>query len=103
MKIAHMLTAVGIAIASLGVTVEIDDRRNRGAALDVSFNGVLRPDQGAAVEALRPHDIGVLAATTAFGKTVVAARMIADRVAATRSWWPRSPATRLYRAPAPKR
>ncbi len=65
--------------ASLGVTVEIDDRRNRGAALDVSFNGVLRPDQGAAVEALRPHDIGVLAATTAFGKTVVAARMIAER------------------------
>ncbi len=65
--------------ASLGVTVEIDDRRNRGAALDVSFNGVLRPDQGAAVEAFRPHDIGVLAATTAFGKTVVAARMIAER------------------------
>lgn len=32
-----------------------------------------------AVDALLPHDIGVLAATTAFGKTVVAARMIADR------------------------
>lgn len=65
--------------ASLGVTVEIDDRRNPGAAIDVSFNGVLRPDQMAAVNALLPHDIGVLAATTAFGKTVVAARMIAER------------------------
>lgn len=64
---------------SLGVNVEIDDRRNRGAAIDVSFNGVLRPDQAAAVDALLPHDIGVLAATTAFGKTVVAARMIAER------------------------
>ena len=32
-----------------------------------------------AVDALVPHDIGVLAATTAFGKTVVAARMIAER------------------------
>jgi len=32
-----------------------------------------------AVAALTPHDIGVLAATTAFGKTVVAARMIAER------------------------
>ena len=65
--------------ASLGVTVEIDDRRNRGSAINVSFNGVLRPDQEAAVDALLPHDIGVLAATTAFGKTVVAARMIAER------------------------
>ncbi len=65
--------------ASLGIAVEIDDRRNRGAAIDVSFNGVLRPDQEAAVDALLPHDIGVLAATTAFGKTVVAARMIAER------------------------
>jgi len=65
--------------ASLGVTVEIEDRRNRGAAIDVSFNGVLRPDQEVAVDALLPHDIGVLAATTAFGKTVVAARMIAER------------------------
>ncbi len=65
--------------ASLGIAVEIDDRRNRGAAINVSFNGVLRPDQVAAVDALLPHDIGVLAATTAFGKTVVAARMIAER------------------------
>jgi superfamily II DNA or RNA helicase len=65
--------------ASLGVIVEIEDRRNRGAVIDVSFNGVLRPDQEAAVDALLPHDIGVLAATTAFGKTVVAARMIAER------------------------
>ena len=44
-----------------------------------SFNGVLRLDQEVAVDALLPHDIGVLAATTAFGKTVVAARMIAER------------------------
>jgi hypothetical protein len=64
---------------SLGVTVEIEDQRNRGAAIDVSFNGVLRPDQEAAVDALLPHDIGVLAATTAFGKSVVAARMVAER------------------------
>ncbi|MGR4864199.1 TOTE conflict system archaeo-eukaryotic primase domain-containing protein [Caulobacter sp. LARHSG274] len=65
--------------ASLGVTVEIEDRRHRGTAIDISFKGVLRPDQEVAVDALLPHDIGVLAATTAFGKTVVAARMIAER------------------------
>lgn len=50
-----------------------------GASLDVSFQGQLRPDQKQAVEALVKHDIGVLAATTAFGKTVVAAWMIAAR------------------------
>lgn len=65
--------------ASLGVAVEIEDRRNCGAAIDISFDGALRPDQEVAVDALRSHDIGVLAATTAFGKTVVAARMIAER------------------------
>lgn len=65
--------------ASLDVAVEIEDRRNCGAAVDISFDGALRPDQEVAVDALLPHDIGVLAATTAFGKTVVAARMIAER------------------------
>jgi len=64
---------------SLGIDVGIDDRRFGGAPIDVSFNGVLRPGQVEAVAALAPHDIGVLAATTAFGKTVVAARMIAER------------------------
>lgn len=34
-----------------------------------------RPSEGA----LTPHDNGVLAATTAFGKTVVAATLIAER------------------------
>ena len=35
--------------------------------------------RSAAVAALEPHDHGVLAATTAFGKTVVAAKLIASR------------------------
>jgi superfamily II DNA or RNA helicase len=66
-------------ITSLGITLKIEDRRFQGSPIDVSFNGVLRPGQEDAVAALLPHDIGVLAATTAFGKTVVAARMIAER------------------------
>lgn len=43
------------------------------------FRGELRPEQKAAAEALFRHDTGVLAATTAFGKTVVAAWLIAKR------------------------
>ncbi len=66
-------------ISSLGITVELDDRRSRGAEIEVAFNGVLRPGQEDAVAALLPHDIGVLAATTAFGKTVVAAKLAAAR------------------------
>ncbi|HEU4591847.1 MAG TPA: DEAD/DEAH box helicase family protein [Steroidobacteraceae bacterium] len=62
-----------------GVRVEIDDQRELGTALASQFTGALREEQQVAVEALLPHDCGVLAATTAFGKTVVAAAMIAHR------------------------
>ena len=55
------------------------DERKAGCAIDVKFTGTLREDQERAFEALRDHDTGVLAATTAFGKTVVGARMIAER------------------------
>nr|WP_234704985.1 DEAD/DEAH box helicase [Sinorhizobium meliloti] len=46
---------------------------------DVSFQGELRRPQAKAFDALVAHDNGVLAATTAFGKTVVAAALIAHR------------------------
>ncbi len=65
--------------SSLGVSVSIDDHRLAGKRISVSFKGELRLDQEKAVAALSPHDTGVLAATTAFGKTVVAIRMIAER------------------------
>jgi superfamily II DNA or RNA helicase len=39
----------------------------------------LRSDQETAITALLPHDTGVLAATTAFGKTILAIRMMAER------------------------
>ena len=63
----------------LGVRTSVRDERQQGAELSVRFQGELRLEQRRAVEALRQHDIGVLAATTAFGKTVVAAHMIAGR------------------------
>ncbi len=45
----------------------------------VRFQGRLRDQQIEALEALAPHDFGVLAATTAFGKTVVSAALMARR------------------------
>lgn len=66
-------------LRSHGVTTDAVDRREAGTPLAVRFLGTLRDGQAAAVEALAPHDCGVLAATTAFGKTVVAAALIARR------------------------
>lgn len=62
-----------------GVTARVQDERFGGRALDVSFRGELRDEQAVAAEALLANDDGVLAATTAFGKTVVAAHCIARR------------------------
>ncbi|AMY08178.1 UvsW helicase [Luteitalea pratensis] len=63
----------------LGVRATVRDERRRGGPLDVAFQGELRPEQRAAATAMIAHDTGVLAATTAFGKTVVAAWLIAQR------------------------
>ena len=52
------------------IKLVIDDKRNTGKPLAVRFAGTLYPEQKAAVKALTAHDIGILAATTAFGKTV---------------------------------
>lgn len=59
------------------------DVRHVGQPLEVKFGGALRTDQSAAVAAMLEHDIGVLSAPTAFGKTVVAAEMIARRTTNT--------------------
>jgi hypothetical protein len=70
--------ALGL-LASLGITVTTEDRRYSGAAIPLAFTGALRSDQETAITALLPHDTGVLAATTAFGKTILAIRMMAER------------------------
>ena len=64
---------------SHGMRTDVVDRREAGTSLPARFLGTLRDGQAAAVEALAAHDCGVLAATTAFGKTVVAAALIARR------------------------
>ena len=68
---------------TLGVRLDVQDLRQGGSSLDVKFHGELRPDQLAAAEAMLACDTGVLAATTAFGKTVLAAWLIANRAVNT--------------------
>jgi superfamily II DNA or RNA helicase/very-short-patch-repair endonuclease len=66
-------------LTDLGVRTAIRDERRDGSRLEVKFQGELRQQQKAAAEAMLRHETGVLAATTAFGKTVVAAWLIARR------------------------
>ena len=66
-------------LADLGIHMAIRDERHDGNRLEVKFQGELRHEQTAAAVAMLRHENGVLAATTAFGKTVVAAWLIAQR------------------------
>jgi superfamily II DNA or RNA helicase len=62
-----------------GIQVLPQDERVPGMPISVQFQGTLRDDQLSAVNAMLGHDTGVLCAPTAFGKTVVAAALIASR------------------------
>jgi superfamily II DNA or RNA helicase/very-short-patch-repair endonuclease len=66
-------------LSDLGIDVVIRDERCVGAPLGVEFHGQLRPEQETAARAMLTHDTGVLSATTAFGKTVIGAWLIARR------------------------
>jgi Type III restriction enzyme, res subunit len=66
-------------LAVNGIQPEVRDERYSGTPLGTRFLGTLTTEQQAAVDALLAHHTGVLAASTAFGKTVVAARLIAER------------------------
>jgi len=66
-------------LTSLGIGIQCRDERHAGRPVGTSFVGTLTLEQQAAADALLRHDTGVLAATTAFGKTVVAAYAIAAR------------------------
>ena len=67
------------SLSRLGIRVTVRDERNAGQPMLATFRGELRAEQHTAAQAMLAHDTGVLAATTAFGKTVVAAWLIAQR------------------------
>ena len=66
-------------LIDLNIRPVIRDERFSGHPLQATFQGELRTEQKLAAEAMLKHETGVLAATTAFGKTVVAAWLIAQR------------------------
>ena len=68
-----------VLLRGLGATLEIDDQRERGQAIEHRFRGTSTGLQEQAVRALLAHDIGVLVAPPGAGKTVAGIRLIAER------------------------
>ena len=65
------------------IELRLDEARSKGKPLHLAFTGILRSDQQEALDAVLPHDFGMLVAPTAFGKTVTAAAVIARRNVST--------------------
>lgn len=62
-----------------GIEYQIEDRRQTGKSIDVSFNGELYPEQLSAASSILAEENGIVSAATAFGKTVVGAYLISQR------------------------
>jgi superfamily II DNA or RNA helicase len=61
------------------ITPQIQDKQNHGETADLQFHGELREDQRKAAQAILAEPSGILSASTAFGKTVVALWVMAER------------------------
>lgn len=66
-------------IKNYDIDIKIDDKTYLGKNIKVNFNGELRSEQTQALEELLKYENGVLSATTAFGKTVIGAKIISEK------------------------
>ncbi len=70
---------IKILLNRFNVDIELVDKTNNGRNINVEFSGELREEQQSAVNEILKFDNGVLAAATAFGKTVIASKIIAEK------------------------
>jgi superfamily II DNA or RNA helicase len=70
--------ALGL-IKTHNIKPELTDERFGGTSINLTFKGELLPLQQEAAQQLFAHGYGILSAPTAFGKTVIAAWLIANR------------------------
>ena len=66
-------------LQSLNIEPIIEDKRNSGKTVKLKFLGQLTQEQKLASKSLLDYDMGILSATTGFGKTVIGAYMISKR------------------------
>jgi len=77
------LDAVLDLLREHNIDCQLQDERCNGEPLGLSFNGQLRTDQEEAASAMLRFETGILCAPTAFGKTIVAAALMAHRNVST--------------------
>lgn len=63
--------------------ISLQENISDGYKIDVKFNGELNSDQQRALQQILKHEMGVISAPTGFGKTVLAAKIIAERKTST--------------------
>lgn len=73
------LAELQVLLENKSIEMEILDQAYSGENIDIDFHGTLTMQQGEVVHKLIEKDNGTLAATTGFGKTVVAAAVMAER------------------------
>jgi len=66
-------------LEKLGIDIRFIDKTYSGKRIDVEFRGHLRDEQSLALKHLLQCNIGILSGTTAFGKTIVAIKLIAEK------------------------
>ena len=66
-------------LEELGIELRLVEKTYGGKNIDVKFNGQLRDEQSLALDHLLQNDTGILSGTTAFGKTIVAIKLIAEK------------------------
>ena len=74
-----LLETINVRAQEGEISVDVDDERSLGKPIRVKFVGELRDKQELAAARLERFENGVLSAPTAFGKTVLAAYMVAER------------------------
>lgn len=74
-----MLEEIICECKNAGILYDIEEQREKGRPIRVSFSGELRVQQDLAAQRLLAYDHGILSAATAFGKTVVCSYLIAER------------------------
>jgi len=72
-------TDIKMLLREMRTKVSWTDKTNHGRKIDVEFNGNLRDEQPLAVGKMLEYDNGILCGTTAFGKTISAIKLIAER------------------------
>jgi len=78
-----LLDTVNTVISQAGSRVELSDNRVAGTPQEMTLDAELTLAQRVAVEAVLPHELGLLVAPPGAGKTVMACAVIAQRATST--------------------